>query len=324
MTCPGLPPGYAMRPASFEDAAAVADVIAATELADTGKTNATAEEILSYWQSMNYAEESVVVTATDGSIVAAADIQNRSYVAVTVYGFVHPEHQGRGIGWALVDWGEGWARERMDRAQPGARVVVQHNRHTSNEAARRLFEARGYAAVRATYTMEIELTDPVPEPEWPEGVSVRSLVLGQDELAAHDAHEDAFRDVWGRPRNTLEDLVSRTRVDAFEPDLWFLAEEGDEIVGVCFTRIFGGQGIIDTVGVRRGWRNRGLGLALLQHAFDAFQQRGARSAWLSVDAESITGAPRLYYRAGMHVTGSYILHRKELRAGVDFSQHALE
>jgi hypothetical protein len=36
-----------------------------------------------------------------------------------------------------------------------------------------------------------------------------------------------------------------------------------------------------------------------------------------VDAESITGAPRLYGRAGMRLRESYIIHLKELRPGVD-------
>ena len=73
------------------------------------------------------------------------------------------------------------------------------------------------------------------------------------------------------------------------------------------------------VGVRWPWRKRGLGLALLRHAFAEYHQRGVRKVGLSVDAESITGAPRLYGRAGMRVKESYIIHRKELRSGVDLS-----
>jgi hypothetical protein len=36
-----------------------------------------------------------------------------------------------------------------------------------------------------------------------------------------------------------------------------------------------------------------------------------------VDAESVTGAPRLYLRGGMHVTNNYIVYQRELRSGVD-------
>ena len=37
-----------------------------------------------------------------GGPVAYADVLNRSYVSVSVYGYAHPEHRGRGIGGYLV------------------------------------------------------------------------------------------------------------------------------------------------------------------------------------------------------------------------------
>ena len=50
-----------------------------------------------------------------------------------------------------------------------------------------------------------------------------------------------------------------------------------------------------------GGRHAGLGTALLTHAFAEFQRRGRKRAGLGVDAESTTGAVRLYERAGMRV-----------------------
>jgi mycothiol synthase len=87
------------------------------------------------------------------------------------------------------------------------------------------------------------------------------------------------------------------------------------ISGVCLCKIVGDRGEVDVVGVRRPWRGRGLGLALLRHALGEFYRRGVREVGLSVDAESGTGAPRLYGRAGMRVTESYVLFQKELRPG---------
>jgi ribosomal protein S18 acetylase RimI-like enzyme len=54
--------------------------------------------------------------------------------------------------------------------------------------------------------------------------------------------------------------------------------------------------------VRKPWRKRGLGLALLHHAFGVFYSRGQPRIALGVDAQNPTGATRLYERAGMHVT----------------------
>jgi ribosomal protein S18 acetylase RimI-like enzyme len=64
--------------------------------------------------------------------------------------------------------------------------------------------------------------------------------------------------------------------------------------------------------VRKPWRRRGLGLALLQHAFTEFWRRGERTVALGVDAENPTGATRLYERAGMHVLFDAVVYEKPL------------
>ena len=71
--------------------------------------------------------------------------------------------------------------------------------------------------------------------------------------------------MWGRPRGTFERFVRETEVENFDPSLWFLAMAGDETVASPSARRWPG-GWINVVGVRRPWRKRGLGLALLRHA----------------------------------------------------------
>jgi ribosomal protein S18 acetylase RimI-like enzyme len=73
------------------------------------------------------------------------------------------------------------------------------------------------------------------------------------------------------------------------------------------------MGWVRNLGVRRGWRGRGLARALLQHAFGAFYARGCTTIGLGVDAQSPTGATRLYQRAGMRVTEEYETYEKMLR-----------
>ncbi len=73
-------------------------------------------------------------------------------------------------------------------------------------------------------------------------------------------------------------------------------------------------GSIEELGVRRQWRGRGVGLALLQLAFDEFRRRGLARAMLTVDSENPTGATRLYERAGMTVEIAWEHWEKELRA----------
>ncbi len=50
-------------------------------------------------------------------------------------------------------------------------------------------------------------------------------------------------------------------------------------------------------------------------SFSTFYLRGFKRAGLGVDGESLTGAQRLYERAGMHVVMSIGRYEKELVAG---------
>lgn len=313
-----LPEGYTTRPLRREDAEAVTALISACQLADTGASDMSEEELLDDWHSLDLAEDAVAVIASDGTIAAYADVINRSFVTISVYGYVQPDLRGLGLGAYLVAWGERWTRDRIPNAPDHARVV-QYYVNKANEAARRLLEDFGYAPVRGVYVMETGLDEPPPQPHWPAGISVRTFVPGQDERPVFEAVEDAFRDTWGRPRGTFERFAGITGRESFDPSLWFLAVDGDEIAGVTLCKKLASEGWVDVVGVRRPWRNRGLGLALLRHALAEYHRRGVHKVSLSVDAGSITGAPRLYGRAGMRVRESYIVHLKELRPGVDLT-----
>ncbi|MDQ3942197.1 MAG: GNAT family N-acetyltransferase [Actinomycetota bacterium] len=300
----------------------MAILISACQIADTGVTDMSVEVMLDDWHSLDLAEEAVIVTSPDGRTAAYADVLNRSFVIVSIYGYVHPDYRGMGLGSYLVAWGERWTRDHMPQAQENARVVAQHYINSANEAARRLLENSGYTPVRGIYVMEIKLEEAPPLPHWPADLSVRTFVPDRDERAVFEAVEDAFRDMWGRPRGTFERFVGMTKAESFDPSLWFLALEGEEIAGVTLCKTLAGEGWVDVVGVRRPWRNRGLGLALLRHAFTEYHRRGTPRVSLSVDAESVTGAPRLYGRAGMRVRESYVIHLKELRPGVDLGKRS--
>jgi ribosomal protein S18 acetylase RimI-like enzyme len=81
---------------------------------------------------------------------------------------------------------------------------------------------------------------------------------------------------------------------------------------------------VNTLGVRRAWRNRGLGQALLLHSFGEFYRRGKRKAGLGVDATNLTGATRLYEKVGMRVYREFIQYEKVLRDGNELSTQEIE
>jgi GNAT superfamily N-acetyltransferase len=314
---PAPPAGYRARPARMEDAEGVARVIAACESAYNLGTHTTAGDVRDEWRETDLDEETIVVEDEAGTIVASADIVNRFYAVLNVYGYVDPAQESKGFGRFLIEWAEQWAHDRMELADPDVQVVVRHFVNAENASGLSLFAAQGYDAVRNTFVMGIDMQEPPPEPVWPEGVVQAEYRPGIDERDVFEAVEDAFRDTWGRPPNDFERFLSFSRSDSVKPDLWILARAGDEVAGVCLGTLPDDGGWIPTVGVRRAWRRKGLGLAVLHAGFGAYYRRGVTDVRLSVDAESLTGATRLYERAGMRVLSHYILHQKILREGTD-------
>jgi ribosomal protein S18 acetylase RimI-like enzyme len=161
--------------------------------------------------------------------------------------------------------------------------------------------------------MAIDLQEPPPAPHWPEGLEPRPF--GRDHAEKfHNASEEAFAEEWGHRRKTFDEF-RRERMDApgASLDLWLGVWDGDEIAATmtCDARRFE-AGWIASIGVCKPWRRRGLGLALLHHAFTEFWRRGERTVALGVDAENPTGATRLYERAGMHVLFDAVVYEKPL------------
>ena len=110
-----------------------------------------------------------------------------------------------------------------------------------------------------------------------------------------------------------------TSREDFDPSLWFIAWDGRsaEIAGYSLCRYRMGLGWVGTLGVRRAWRKRGLGEALLLHSFGEFYKRGTPTIGLGVDAQNPTSATRLYKKAGMYVAAEYVIYEKELRPGCE-------
>ena len=298
-----LPAGYSLRRPAPDDAQAVATVI--TE-ADDRAQEITADDVSWEWHRLDL-DNDVWVIDSGGAVVAAAGLLKRAVDRVESEGYVDPGHRGRGLGSALLTLIE----KRAQELAPGARL--RNGALAANEAAVALLEQRGYHPARHFYRMTIELREPPPEPRWPVGLEPRPFDREHAE-AFHDANQEAFVEEWGHSPRTFEDFL-RDRVDApgASPDLWLGVWDGEEIAAtmICDARRHE-LGWIGSIGVRKRWRRRGLGLALLHHAFGEFWRRGQRKIGLGVDAENPTGAIRLYDRAGMQVSLEYVVHEKRL------------
>jgi len=298
-----LPEGFRVRPATVEDAPAISELVIAVDTVVQGWSDSTPVELLEWWRLTDLAENSWVVE--DDSLAAYAVVMPHGESAETD-GFVHPAKTGLGLGNWLVRQGEKRAREL------GFATVLTWCLAPDTDA-RALFEQSGYREVRRFYRMLVEHEAEPPAPEWPEGFRVSTFEPG-DARAFHAALDEAFAEEWNFVSQPFEQWAAR-RIDVpdFDPTLWFIVRERDEVAGVLRgDPERGGAAWVGALGVRPQWRKRGLGLALLRHAFAEFYRRGRPRVGLGVDAENPTGATRLYERAGMHVTYEAVAFRKEL------------
>lgn len=319
---------YTVRAPSRDDIPAILALIAACDIASDGVSDPfTEEELITSWRGLDLARDAWLVIAGDGALAGylALLLHDAEYGWIESDGYVHPEHRGRGIGTALLRLAEARARELISVVPADARVVLQGGMTLADEAAPSLFEHEGFRVARYFWRMAITMDAPPPAPEWPEGVSVRTCERGQDERVFFETLEEAFRDHWGHPPRNYDEWYARSvESSSYDPALWWLATapDGEPAGAIRCHRQPDGTGWINTLGVRRPWRSRGLGRALLLQAFDAFYRRGVRDVALGVDAQNPTGATRLYERAGMRVVRRYAIYRKVLRPGVDFVEQA--
>ena len=316
MTSP-LAPGYTVQPARLEMAPDIHRLIAEVEMHEFGDaTGFSLEEVESDIRSLDPERDTWVAVAPDGRLAGYGYLRDRQHVRLDLETYVHPDHEGKGIGTTIVRLAEERARQHIALAPPDAQVVLHNWIGAGNEAACDLLEREGFAPYRFFFRMEMTLDGEIPAPEWPENVNVRACEPGKDEEVFYRTLEETMADHWGFIPVSFDEWMERRTRAGFEPSLWFLAEEDGEPAGAATCSISEGIGWVDVLGVRAPWRKQGIGMALLRHAARAFAAGDVSRMALGVDAASPTGATRLYERAEMHIAQRHAVYGKVLRPGV--------
>jgi len=266
-----------------------ADAVAALFLASFGEgRRLDAEEIRAWLRNAEIDADWFRVLEVDGRVAGYGDI----YVEPEV---IQLDVAAPGHWDVFFDWAESEARSRGV-----ARVRAYFE---AGHALEELVAARGYRYFRTSYTMEIELDEPLPV-ALPDGIELRTY-REEDDAVLRAALNDAFSadPFWHEvtPSNFREFYLSARGQD---PSLWLLAWDDAELAGFSlnYPERFGNEdlGWVGTLGVRAPWRRRGLGGALLRLSFNGLYDRGRRRVGLGVDAQNVTGALRVYEGAGMH------------------------
>jgi len=332
-----LPAGYTSRGGSIEDYKIAFDLLNIYSQHLNGRNDLNDPKLIRLdWQNNGFNPETDIrmIFAPDSSLVAFVECWSIQEPPVHpwIFGCVHPEHWGKGIGSHIVAWAEDHAKLALDKCAPDLRVAPRSGAEAHNRIGTALLENLGWKYICSFYRMVADL-DSAPEvPSFPDGITVRPYDPETETEEVYRTIVDAFQDHFGFVAQPFEKGLADFKHNfiaepGYDPHFWFVAMDGNEIAGICICRREDSEdtesGWVSELGVRRAWRKRGLGYALLKHAFAAFHADGKKRAMLGVDASSLTGALKLYERAGMRVLRQFDQYEKEMRPGKELAVESL-
>ncbi len=132
------------------------------------------------------------------------------------------------------------------------------------------------------------------------------IIASVIECYQHEFPENRFRSRFDRVAYYSTELAKLR----YDPKLWYVAWDGDEIAGQVFLVIENGQVEVNQVSVRPAWRRRGLGRALLTRALQDMCGRDVKLIWLDTYAEYPTRAVDLYCDLGFSIFKVFPRYRK--------------
>jgi len=333
-----LPRGFSARNATFKDipkAVELFNIYSQHYLGYGGFTNNIVE---TDWKTPKFNPETDIwlVFAPDGKLVGYIEVWTISDPPAHpwVWCRVHPEYEDLGIGYYLLQWAEHRAHQALDICPDDVRVAYRIGTESTIEKPKTLFRDFECELIRYSFRMLIEMDEVSPDPVWSAGITIRSS-SGSDAdietICRVDA--EAFKDHFGFIEQPFENELAwfsnwlKNDETLSDPSLWFLAMDGEKPVGLALGALWDREsrdyGHVNSLGVLRSYRNKGIGLALLLHAFSEYYRRGKKGVTLGVDAKNLTGALNLYKKAGMHVHRQFEMYEKEIRPGREISVESL-
>ena len=295
---------YSVRPARPSDIEAVHEIIANQNTVDFGNELRTLTDLQNLWETIDLDNDTCTAFA-DGQLAGYAELRNNDAPFIYL-----AERNNVDLAFQFLTILEEKAATRKKEETVNLFTQISEKNNTLLQ----LFAANGYKSNLSFLIMELELNEPPASPQWPAGIIVRPFVKDQDEQVTYQTDEEASKDKGYHNPLSYEGWIKRMGMEkeSFDPDLWFLACEGNEVAGVALN-VFDKEsntGWVDHLSVRQAWRKRGIGKALLLHSFAEFHRRGINHIKLSVDSKSLTNAPQLYESVGMKTVQQYHIYRK--------------
>ncbi|SCG42766.1 GNAT family N-acetyltransferase [Micromonospora inositola] len=300
-----LPAGWTARRPTLDDVPAILAVVHAADTFAIGYPDFSAEDVAECLTApyVDPAADSWLGLDPDGTVVAWAIIDNPTGVGrefVEVY--VDPD-QGRPLRGPLLARQLDRVGERAAERGLPALAVRCAVYEPETEWLAILLDA-GFTLAKRYVRMSRSLAGvPAEPPAPPAGVTVRPVRRDDDAdlRTFHGIYDTAFRDT--PDYEPLDYERWRARIgDGNAWDEWFVAEVDGEPAGILQSSdqaLDQDQGWVKNVAVLPMRRRRGVGAALLGHAFARYAAKGRASAGLGVDLANPTVPMSLYRSVGL-------------------------
>jgi mycothiol synthase len=230
-----------------------------------------------------------------------------------------PEARDHEVDKDLLKFAEGRLRQLARRHPAHLPKYLTTGSSASDRTRIALLEVLKYRPERYFFEMVRPLDQPIPNYNLPPGIELRSVQSNQYHqiLAAAD---EAFQDHWGHVPLTEADIQWFFESPQFQPHLWKVAWEVDNVVGMVLNyidqeenqRFHRRRGYTEDICVRRPWRRRGIARALIAKSLQHLRQLGMQQAGLGVDTKNPNGALQLYQSVGYKTSRKHINYRKKI------------
>jgi len=300
-------------------------IVNAAGVADQDDRSETLEDIKNQYAHLNNSDpaKDMIFAEINGETIAYSRVEwwqeedpnDRIY---THFVLILPEWREKGIEQAMIQWCE---KRLLDVAEGQPQDSKRYFQTYSSEvksAFNKILMTFDYEVERYFIEMSRPL-DVIPVSEFAEGIDVRA-VKDQDERKVWDASVEAFRDHWGFSPPTEEDYNGFRKSKHWQPDLWQVAWDGDEVVSSVMNYIDHDhnkkfdrkRGWTENISTRREWRRRGIARALIIRSMHMHKEKGMTEVALGVDTQNPSGALKLYENLGYKKDKTHMTYRKEM------------
>ncbi|MFM1917060.1 MAG: mycothiol acetyltransferase [Actinomycetota bacterium] len=279
-----------LSPADIESVTALVDLATRTD-----GVNPLSEHVwLHLKHGGDHDDEHLLVRDKDGLAVAYAHFDATDAVSgASTELVVHPHFRRQGIGATLV--------QELLTASPDGRLRLWA--HGESESSAALAASLGFRRQRILWQMRRSLRAELPDPIFPESVTVSSFTRGRDEDEFLRVNAESFRGLHDQAAWDRHDLEKRLSEDWFDPEGIIMAWADNSLAGFHWTKIHGGENSHDPIGevyvlaVNPAWQGRGLGRALTLAGLHHLRAQGLSQVMLYVDSSNEAGIT-LYSRLG--------------------------